>query len=104
MRPIHKAVQTPERGNALGARSQHQVIGVAEDDPRAGRRYPLGGHRLDCAGGAHRHEYRRFDSAVSGRQPPAPRGAVARQNLEADHVSPPTLTRLAALATLSRRV
>ena len=42
MRPIHKAVEAAERRDAFRSWTQHQVIGVAEDDPRAGRRHPQG--------------------------------------------------------------
>ena len=75
-------MQPAERGDPLGAGAQHQVVGVAEDDPSAGRGNSLGGHRLDRAGRGERHEDRRVDEAVRGGEPPAPRRAVARQYLK----------------------
>jgi hypothetical protein len=35
--PCSEAVQAAERGDPLGARAQHQVVGVAEDHARAAR-------------------------------------------------------------------
>ena len=58
-RPVHEAVQPAEPRDALGAGPQHQVVGVAEHDAGAGRAHRVGGHRLDRAGGADRHEDRR---------------------------------------------
>ena len=40
MRPAREFVQAAEPRHALGARPQHQVIGVAEDDVGAERRAP----------------------------------------------------------------
>ena len=40
MRPADELVQAAEPRHALGARPQHQVIGVAEDDVGAERRAP----------------------------------------------------------------
>ena len=65
-RPAHEAVQPAERRDPLRARAQHQVIGVAEDDPRA-QPLELGGRqRLDGGLRADRHEHRRLDHAVRG--------------------------------------
>ena len=77
--PVHKKVQSAEGGDPLRPRPQHQMIGVAEDEPRAGCGHPLGGHRLDRRGGADRHKHRRLDHAMRGQKPPAPRGTLARQ-------------------------
>ncbi len=64
--PRREAVQTARRLDHLEARAQVQVVRVAEDDPRVDRRraQPVGGHRLDRAGGADGHEHRRRDVAV----------------------------------------
>ena len=74
--PVHKAVQSAKRRDALGAGPQHQVIGVAENEPRAGRGDPFRGHRLDGRGSADRHEHGRVDDAVRGREAPQPGRAV----------------------------
>ncbi len=68
-RPVHEFVQAAKRGDPLGARAQHQVIGVAQNDRRAGRFDRCRQHRLDRARGADRHENRRLEGAVGGLQP-----------------------------------
>src|SRR5271167_1058790 len=60
------------------------MVGVAEHEPSARRGHPFGGHRLDRGGGADRHKHRRVDDTMRGREPPAPRRAIARQQLKAD--------------------
>src|SRR5205814_1334700 len=82
--PVHKAVQSAKRRDALGAGPQHQVIGVAENEPRAGRGDPFRGHRLDGRGSADRHEHRGLDEPMRGREAPQPRCAVPRDNFEPD--------------------
>jgi len=59
------------------------------DSAAALGRHPLRRHRLDRTGGPQRHEDRRLDRAVRGREAPRPRRPVARQDLEADarHIS-----------------
>jgi len=42
VRPVHEPVQPAERRDPLGARPQHQVIGVAEHDVGAGGAHGLG--------------------------------------------------------------
>ena len=59
VRPVHEAVQAAERGDALGAGPQHQVIGVAEHDLGAGRAHVVVMHALDRGLRADRHEGRR---------------------------------------------
>ncbi len=58
------AMQSAELGDDLGPRAQQQVVGVGQQDPRAGlgqlgRRQPL-----DRSAGPDRHERRGFDHAV----------------------------------------
>src|SRR5260370_25144620 len=89
--PVHKAVQTAERRNSLRPRPQHQMIGIAEQDPCTRGGDPLGGHRLDRAGAADGHEDRRVDVAMRGSDAPAPRSAVSRQQLKTDHAPYPRL-------------
>jgi hypothetical protein len=56
IRPVHELVQAAESRDALGARAQHEVIGVAQDDVGSERLDLIGIHRLDSGGGADRHE------------------------------------------------
>ena len=56
VRPVHERVQAAQRRDALGARPQHQVIGVAEQDVGAGRAHGRGVHALDGRLRADRHE------------------------------------------------
>ena len=77
-----KRVQAAERGNPLGAGAQHQVIGVGEHDLCAGCAHGFGRktfHRRLCA---HRHEKRRCDQPVRGRDLAAAGVAVRRQQAE----------------------
>ena len=76
--PAHEAVQPAHLRHQVGARLQHQMIGVGEDDLRlllaqAGRRAGL--HRR--LGGAE-DEGRRVERAVRRGQPPAPRARALR--------------------------
>ena len=76
MRPVHERVQAAKRRDALGARPQHQVIGVAEQDVGAGRAHGRGVHALDGRLRADRHEGGRAHRAVRGRNLAEARGAV----------------------------
>ena len=60
VRPSHPAnrPRPPKRAIDLGARSQHQVVGVAEDDLHAESLVVVGAEVLDRPAGAHRHEAR----------------------------------------------
>ena len=80
--PAHEAVQSAEPRHPFGARPQHQVIGVAEDDLGAGLAHLIAGQRLDRAGGADRHEGGRLDHAARGDQAAGPRRAVAGVDFE----------------------
>jgi hypothetical protein len=73
---VHEAVQTAEFIDEVGARSQHEMEGVAEDDLGAETLELLGRHRLDRTVGADRHEGRRLDRAVRRVHAAAARGAV----------------------------
>ena len=76
MRPVHELVQAAELGDALGARRQHQMIGVGEHDVGAERAHLAGIHRLDRRRGADRHEGGRADRPARRRDRPDARGAV----------------------------
>ena len=81
-RPVHEAMQAAERGHALGARPQHQVIGVGEYDVGARRPHLIRIHALHGRLGADRHERRRAHPSVRGGDLAQPRGAVGRQQFE----------------------
>ena len=82
--PTCKFVQAAERRHAFGARAQHQVIGVAENDVGA-RRLHLGhGHCLHRAGGADRHEGGRADDAARQRDRAGAGRAVGRVDAEGE--------------------
>ena len=67
-RPIHHLVQTTQGRHALGARAQHQMIGVAENQLGPGGAHRISHHRLHCARRADRHEDRGGDVAMGGVQ------------------------------------
>ena len=76
MRPVHEFVQAAERRDALRARPQHQMIGVAEQDFGAGLAHRFGRQALHRRLGADRHEGRRLHRAVRRRDLAAARRAV----------------------------
>src|SRR5262249_38106283 len=55
-RPVHEFMQTAEGGDALRARSAHQVIGIAEHDLGARLAYVFGREPLHCPLRADWHE------------------------------------------------
>jgi hypothetical protein len=75
-RPIHEPVQPSERRDPLGARPEHQVIGIAEHHGGTGGAHRVRRHRLHRAGGANRHEHRRRHIAVRGAQRAGAGGAI----------------------------
>ena len=80
--PAGEALQAAERGDALGARPQHQMIGVAEHDIGAGVAHLAPMHALHRAGGADRHEGRRSHHAMRRRQPAGAGLAVTPEQFE----------------------
>ena len=90
--PVHEPVQAAEPLDALRAGPQVQVVGVGEDDRRAGLGDLGRGERLDRGVRADRHELRRLDDAVGQRQlpEPCPRRAIRGrrdQDLEAGRLA-----------------
>ena len=67
-RPVHECVEPPEAQDPFVARTEVQVVGVAQDE--AGTRGPdlFKGDRLDRPDRSHRHEDRGGDAAVAGGQ------------------------------------
>src|SRR5437899_1482354 len=80
--PAHEAVQAAEVAHDVRTRAEQQVVGVTEDDLRAGGLEVFGRERLDRRLGANGHEDRRVHHAVRGGEPAAARGAVGREDLE----------------------
>ena len=77
-----KRLQAAERGDPLGARPQHQMIGVAEHDIGAGVAHLAPVHALHRARGADRHEGRRPHHAMRRGQPAGAGGAVGGEQFE----------------------
>ena len=87
MRPVHELVQAAERGDALRAGRQHQMVGVGENDVGAERPDRLGMHRLDRRRRADRHEGGRADVAARRRDLAEPGRAVDGADGEGNVVS-----------------
>ena len=62
--PADEAVEAAEPGDAFGTRTQHQVVGVAEDDVGAELLQLIEIDGLHRSGGADRHEGRGADPAA----------------------------------------
>jgi hypothetical protein len=86
--PVHHPVQPAEPRDALGARAQHQVIGIAEHHPRAGGAHGIRRHRLHRARGADRHEHRRRHLAMRRHQRARARGAIGGGELPMQRHAP----------------
>ena len=75
-------MQAPLLGDALGARTQRQVIGVAEQDLRPEGEHVPRGQGLHAALGPDRHEDRRLDRTVGGGEHGGPGRAILAQDVE----------------------
>src|ERR1700676_4770068 len=80
--PTGKFLQAAEGSDPLGARPQHQMIGVAEHDIGAGIAHLAPMHALHGASGADRHEGRRSHHAMRRGQFARARAAVGRDQIE----------------------
>jgi hypothetical protein len=80
--PGHEAVQAAHLPDEVGARPQHEMIGVAEDDLRPDLAQVVRRDGLDRGDGAHRHELRRVHLAVRQRELAPPGRAVGVGDLE----------------------
>ena len=89
--PVHKSMQAAVIGNHIGAGPKHQMEGVGQDHLGPGDAQFLGGHGLDRAARAHRHEGRGLHLAMPQAQPAAARIAVAVQDVEFHRKSPRNL-------------
>ena len=77
-------MQPAERGDALGGRPQHQMIGVAQNDVGAAGAHVGEMHGLDGRLRADRHEGRRAHDAMRGRDLALAGGAVGGENSKAE--------------------
>jgi hypothetical protein len=77
--PADKIVQSAEPRNTLGARTQHQMIGIAEDDVGAKIPHLIEIHGLDRANGSDRHEGRRADRSARRQDLAAARFTIRRE-------------------------
>ena len=75
--PPHEAVQPAAQAHDLVARAEHQVVGVAEEDPHVERAQVARFEGLDGALRADGHEDRGLHVAVGGVQDAAPRVEAA---------------------------
>ena len=75
--PTHEPVQPAQARNPLGAGSQHQMIGVAQDDIGPRRAHFLRAHRFDRRRRTDGHKGRRANLAADGRDSARTRGAVS---------------------------
>ena len=82
--PICELPETTEVGDRLGARAQHQVIGVAEHDLSAEPLVVRGGQVLDRRSRPHRHEARGPVRSACGVADTATRRTVGGDELELD--------------------
>ena len=81
-RPVHEAMQPAQPFHPFRAGPQHQMIGVGQQNLRAGGRHRLGHHGLDRGGGAHRHEGRGVDLAMGGGHPAQTGGSIGFQQFK----------------------
>ena len=82
LRPVHKLVQAAHFFHQIGARTEHQMISVAEQYLRAGCRHRLRHHRLDRGAGADRHEGGGVDNSVFGMKTSAAGFAGTAENFK----------------------
>ena len=83
-RPVHEGVQAAQRGDALGAGAQHQMVGIAEHDLGAGVAHHFRCQPLHRRLRADRHEGRRLHAAVRRDDLAAARGAVGFKEAEGE--------------------
>ena len=75
-RPVHKFMQSAQSGHPLCTGTQHQMVGIAEHDLRAGFCKLFRKNALNCAHRADRHKGRCINNTVRRRDLSAPRRAV----------------------------
>src|SRR4029450_9002688 len=85
--PAHEAVESAELANQIVSGPEKQMVRVGEHDLGAGGGELVGPERLHGGVTADRHEERRLDAAVRGRQAPGAGGAVGREQLELHRIN-----------------
>jgi len=85
--PAHEAMQPAELADEVVSGPEKQMVRVGEHDLGAGRAEVVGPERLHGGVRADRHEDRRLDDAVRGRQAPGAGGAVGGEQLELHRIT-----------------
>ena len=75
--PIHKPVQAPKRCDTLGCGTQHQMIGIAQQNISTRRTDIFGQHGFHSRGRAHWHESGRANVAARGRDDTRARALIS---------------------------
>ncbi len=91
--PGGESVQAAHVAHHRLARAEVEMVGVAEDDLRAGAAHVLGAQAADDAVRAHGHEGRRAHRPVGEREHAGPRGARLSLDRELEHQRAGALTR-----------
>ena len=80
----HEAPHPAEFLDKLGAGAEREMVRVGEHQPITQLPQLIGRHRLDRRARANRHESRRRDFAVRGREAADARVAITREDLETE--------------------
>jgi hypothetical protein len=80
--PTHKGVRSAQLSDQLRSRTQHQVVGVGQNDPGAGRSDLIRCLRFDERLGANGHEYGSIDHRSRGCELSATRRVILRDNFK----------------------
>ncbi len=101
--PSHEVVQAAKPRDALGARAQHQMINIAEQNIGARRAHIFNEHRFHCRRCPDRHESGRADDAARRIDLAPARGPVGRPDHESEswsHLRPSLAPSTAIFTTL----
>ena len=80
--PVDEPVDTAETGDHVGSRSEHEVVGVGQDDLDP-ERLQVGGRQMpERASGSHRHETRGGECSPGGRDRSGAGSSVVGRLLE----------------------
>src|SRR5262245_54176019 len=81
-RPVHELMQATECGDAFGARTQHEMVGISENDVGARVAYRVRREPLHCSLRTDGHEGWRLDAAMRREDFAAPRRAISFEQSE----------------------
>jgi hypothetical protein len=84
--PADEAMKAARESQEIEARSQHQMVGIGENNPTVELLEEIKSHALDGAERADGHEGRRLDDPVAQAEPATPRrgSRVAGRDVEAE--------------------